>query len=143
MADSINLPVLEPNLNRTLRHVDLLGYPLTDESCGGRVLVELEFQSRQLVLGGALPLLVLLLLGQGALPGRAARGRLGSRAVTSAGRVGGRGGLLAGSSRHRRLNRRHHGGVLVGSRQGRSNRVKGHRLVEISGHGGRLCRVFL
>ena len=66
--------VLEPDLDGALRHVDFLGDALTHDGGGCGVLVELGFEGDELVLCGALALLVLLLLGEGALPGRAARG---------------------------------------------------------------------
>lgn len=73
-----DLLVLEPYLNGPLRHVDFLCDTLANGRSRGRVFVELDFQQAQLVLGGPLALLVLLLLSQGTL----ARGptRLGARA---------------------------------------------------------------
>jgi len=71
-------PVLEPNLYRSLRHADVLGNTLTNESGRSRVLVEFDFESDELVLGRTLTLLVLLLLCEGALarrpPGSRGRG---------------------------------------------------------------------
>jgi len=64
---SWNSPVLEPDLDRSLCHVDFLSYPVSHFSSGSRVLAEFELESRELVLGRPLPLLVLLLLGQGTL----------------------------------------------------------------------------
>jgi hypothetical protein len=70
----VYVPVLEPNLHRSLRHADVLGNTLTDESGGSGVLVEFDFESDELVLGRTLTLLVLLLLCERALarrpPGR-------------------------------------------------------------------------
>lgn len=63
------LPVLEPDLYRSLSHVDLVGNALPGEGSRGGVLVELVFQSNELILGRSLPLLVLLLLSKCALPG--------------------------------------------------------------------------
>lgn len=71
------VPILEPNLHRTLRHVDFLRYPLADRSSGGRVFIELDLEEDQLFLRGSLTLLVLLLLRQRTLPRRATR-RIGS-----------------------------------------------------------------
>lgn len=62
-----NLPVLEPDLDRTLRHVDFVGYPITNISGGCGVFAEFELQGSELILSRPLPLLILLLLGQGAL----------------------------------------------------------------------------
>lgn len=72
------IPVLEPDLNRPLSHVDFIGNSFTDS--GGRcgVVVEFHLQSCQLILGGALSLLVLLLLSESAL----ARGSSRSRVTT-------------------------------------------------------------
>lgn len=64
------LPVLEPNLHRPLGHVDVRRNPLPHESCGGGILIELNFEGHQLILGGSLAFLVLLLLGQRRLPRR-------------------------------------------------------------------------
>lgn len=83
------IPVLEPNLNRTLRHVDLVSNALSHICGRGGVLVELHLERCQLILCGSLSFLVLLLLGQGALPWRA----LGGRAGVVASRRG-RGGCL-------------------------------------------------
>lgn len=60
------IPVLKPNLNGALRHVNVLSDALAD--CGGRggILVELDFQSAELILCSPLALLVLLLLCEGA-----------------------------------------------------------------------------
>lgn len=69
-----NAPVLEPNLNRSFGHVDFLGDSLPNGRGGCGVLVEFDFQSCQLVLSGSLALLVLLLLGEGALARRSSRG---------------------------------------------------------------------
>jgi hypothetical protein len=62
------LPVLEPDLDGSLRHVDFLCYPLANTGGGSGVLVELEVEDHDLVLSGSLALLVLLLLSEGALP---------------------------------------------------------------------------
>ena len=72
-------PVLEPNLYRSLRHANVLGNALADESSGSGVLVEFNLESDELVLGRTLTLLVLLLLCEGAL----ARGPPGSRGCGS------------------------------------------------------------
>lgn len=66
--------VLEPNLHGTLSHVDFLGNSLPCGSSRSRVLVEFHLESRQLILGSPLALVVLLLLGQGAFAMRTARG---------------------------------------------------------------------
>lgn len=81
------LPILEPNLNRPLRHVDFISNAFADIGCGSRVLVELDFKGSKLVLGSTLALLVLLLLCQSALARRA----LGDAAGAMAGGRGGRG----------------------------------------------------
>lgn len=65
-------PVLEPNLHRALRHVDLLRNPLTDLRSRSRVLVEFHLERHELVLRRPLALLVLLLLRQGRLARRPA-----------------------------------------------------------------------
>jgi len=62
----MHIPVLEPNLNRPFGHVDLLRNAFSDGGGGGRVFVELHLKGGKLVLRRTLPLLVLLLLGQGA-----------------------------------------------------------------------------
>ena len=49
--------------------LELVSYPIVDRARGRRVLVEFHLERRQLFLGGALPLLVLLLLREGALAG--------------------------------------------------------------------------
>ena len=71
-------PVLEPNLYRSLRHANVLGNALADESSGSGVLVEFNLESDELVLGRTLTLLVLLLLCERALarrpPGSRGRG---------------------------------------------------------------------
>ena len=71
-------PVLEPNLYRSLRHADVLGNTLTDESSGSGVLVEFDLEGDKLVLCRTLTLLVLLLLCERALarrpPGSCGRG---------------------------------------------------------------------
>ena len=82
-------PVLKPDLNRPLRHINVLGNLLSHGGRRGGVLVEFLLQRDQLVLRGALALLVLLLLGQGALARRAARRR------------GGAGGRIRGGRRWR------------------------------------------
>ena len=64
--------ILEPNLNRPLCHVDVLRYALSHDGSRGRILLKLNFQGYELILGGTLTFLVLLLLSQGALPRRAA-----------------------------------------------------------------------
>lgn len=58
----INLPVLKPNLHRSLCHIDIFRYSLPHGGCGCRVLVEFHFQGDQLILCSTLSLLVLLLL---------------------------------------------------------------------------------
>lgn len=75
MPISATVPVLEPNLHRPLRHVNFLCDSFTHNGCGGRVLIKLNLQSDELVLGGTLALLVLLLLCKSALSRRSARGR--------------------------------------------------------------------
>ena len=68
------LPVLEPDLDGALGHVDLFCDSLSDRGSWCWVLVELDLECRKLVLGRTLSFLVLLLLGEGALarwsPGR-------------------------------------------------------------------------
>ena len=86
------LPVLEPNLNGPLRHVDFICNAFADIGCGSRVLVELDFEGSKLVLGSTLALLVLLLLCQSAL----ARWALGDTTGAMAGGRGGRGGRPLG-----------------------------------------------
>lgn len=68
------LPILEPNLNRTFRHVDVLCNSFAGGSSGSRVLVEFNLEKDELILGRTLTLVVLLLLSQSALPGWPARG---------------------------------------------------------------------
>ena len=86
----IDIPILEPNLDRPFGHVDFFGYPFAHSCSGGRVLVKLELKSGELVLGCPLTLLVLLLLGQGTLSRRALRNVAWS--LTRSSRLG-RGGL--------------------------------------------------
>lgn len=74
------LPILEPNLDRTLCHVDVRSNAFS----GGRsrcwILVEFDFQKDELILSSSLALVVLLLLSKGAFardparPGRLTRG---------------------------------------------------------------------
>lgn len=86
MASTIrNEPILKPYLNGTFRHVDFLGDSFPNRASGCRILVELDLQRNELLLGGALPFLILLLLGQGAFPWRATR-RRGSGPLTRVGR---------------------------------------------------------
>ena len=68
------LPVLEPDLNRSLGHVNVRGNTLPDHGGGCGVLVKLDLECDQLILCSPLSLLVLLLLSQGAL----ARGSAGA-----------------------------------------------------------------
>lgn len=77
----LHVPVLEPDLNRAFRHVDLICNSLADSGRGCGVLAELHLQGGQLILGGALSLLVLLLLGEGALPRGPSGGRAGGLAT--------------------------------------------------------------
>lgn len=70
-------PVLEPNLNRPFSHVNFVRNALPDVRSGRRVLVEFHLQGVELILSGTLSLLILLLLCQGALPGRPFRCRVG------------------------------------------------------------------
>lgn len=63
------LPVLEPDLNRPLGHVDLLSNAFSNPSGRGGILVEFHLQGVQLLLRRPLPLLVLLLLSKCALAG--------------------------------------------------------------------------
>lgn len=88
-SDKLDLSttVLEPNLHRALSHVDLLGDSLANVGIWGRVLVELCFQSDELVLGGSLTLLILLLLGKSALSWRTSACTSG---LGGGGRSGGR-----------------------------------------------------
>lgn len=72
---SLLLPVLEPDLDRSLGHVNFRGYSFAGSSSRSGVLVELDFECHQLVLSGPLSLLVSLLLGEGAFPRWSARGR--------------------------------------------------------------------
>ena len=44
VAVSGDLPVLEPNLNRPLRHVDLLGNALSDGGSGGGVFIKFDLE---------------------------------------------------------------------------------------------------
>jgi hypothetical protein len=76
VSHASNIPILEPNLHGSLRHVDILRNTFSNGSCWRWVLVEFHLQSDQLVLGRPLSLLVLLLLCKGALPRRSARGRV-------------------------------------------------------------------
>ena len=78
------LPILEPDLYRSLSHVDVCGDALPGSSSRRRVLVEFDLESDELILGCPLALVVLLLLGQSALARRATgratrRGRRGIR----------------------------------------------------------------
>ena len=60
-------PVLEPNLYRPFGHVNVLRYSFTDNGSRGRVFIELDLECHKLILSSPLPLLVLLLLGEGTL----------------------------------------------------------------------------
>ena len=75
MSRFYGIPVLEPDLHRALRHVDLLGYSFPSCSSGGGVLVEFDLECLELVLGRPLALLILLLLREGALSRGSARCR--------------------------------------------------------------------
>ena len=66
-------PILEPDLDGTLGHVDILCYPLSHRRRGCGVLIELHLKRHQLVLCGSLPLLVFLLLGERAFARRPTR----------------------------------------------------------------------
>ena len=81
-----HIPILEPDLNRALSHVDFLSNPVTNRCCRGRVLVEFNFEKRQLILGGSLAFLVLLLLSQSTLAGWTTRLRRRSVAIGARGR---------------------------------------------------------
>ena len=61
------VPILEPYLDRSLRHVDFLSNPLADRRRRSRVLPKLDLKEAKLVLSCTLTFLVLLLLRQGAL----------------------------------------------------------------------------
>lgn len=87
-----SVPVLEPDLHRTLGHVDILRDLLSDSGGGSGILLEFHLEGDELVLGGALALVVLLLLRQGALARRTAGGGASSRTITWSGvRTGHRG----------------------------------------------------
>lgn len=73
MSIEPRLPILEPDLNRPFSHVDLVSYSVPDLSGGCGVLVEFDLECGQLILGRSLSLLVLLLLGERALPWRTPR----------------------------------------------------------------------
>ena len=66
-------PVLEPDLNRSLSHVDVGGNAFPDHGCWRGIFVELDLECHQLILCGPLSLGILLLLCQGALAGRTTR----------------------------------------------------------------------
>lgn len=66
MKSKSHEPILEPDLDGTLSHIDILCYALSDDSSGSGVFVELHFERHQLVLSSPLPFLVLLLLSEGA-----------------------------------------------------------------------------
>lgn len=105
-GSSNHIPILEPDLDGAFRHVDLLRDAFSHGRRGRGILGKLMFQRDQLILGGPLPLLVLLLLGQGTLPRRSSRRR---------GRIWGRGGGCVG--RHRgRCRRGRRGGGFFGAR---------------------------
>lgn len=116
-GEQLNLgaSVLEPDLDGAFRHVDLVSDAVADAGCGRGVLVELDLEGGELVLGGALTLLVLLLLSEGALArrtlgeagcGLAAGGGGGGRSLF---RGGARGGGRAGAGRLGGLMHGHHG----------------------------------
>lgn len=105
-------PVLEPDLHRSLRHVDILSDLFPHGGRRRRVLVELYLQRRELVLRRPLTFLILLLLCQGALARWAAR-----RRSTGGGRSRGR-----GSGRRHRLDLGHalHGSNAVDGKMAKS-----------------------
>lgn len=86
----LRIPVLEPNLHRTLGHIDIRGNSFAGGSGRSGVLVEFYFEGGQLILGSPLALVVLLLLGQGTLAMRASGGRVGGGGGGSGGDAGGR-----------------------------------------------------
>lgn len=103
-------PVLEPNLDRALCHVDVSRYSLPHHGSGRWVLVELDLERHELILCSSLTLLVLLLLGEGALPGRSAR-RVVAVCIDAGGVARGARGRRVGGGR--RCRRRSHGGLRV------------------------------
>lgn len=70
-----DLPILKPDLNRSLGHANILCNAFPGGSGWCRVLVEFNLEGHQLVLGSPLAFVVLLLLSQGAF----ARWPAGSR----------------------------------------------------------------
>lgn len=124
-----NSPVLEPDLNRSLCHVDLLSNSVSNTSGRGRVLVEFLFKSCELVLGRTLSLLVLLLLRQGALPGRTLRG-IGSL-CTRTGHGGRRRGRLG---LHQRSRHGTVGGAGAGGLWCRGRSRERHGVLDIRSH---------
>lgn len=69
------IPVLEPNLNGALSHVNLLCDTIPHGSGWGRILIELYLERVELVLCSPLTLLILLLLGESTLAWWTARRR--------------------------------------------------------------------
>lgn len=122
-----DVPVLEPDLDRPFGHVDFLGDPLAHGGSRCRVLIELLFEGGELILGGPLTLLVLLLLRQSALPGRAPR--VVARRVPGRSGLGRRGLAGLGASR---CSRRETGSERLGGR------VRGRR-----GFRGRMVHIQL
>lgn len=76
LATDKDLPILEPDLNGSLGHVDVLcdAFPSGRSGCG--ILVKFNFEGDQLILRGPLAFVVLLLLSQSAFARRAARSRV-------------------------------------------------------------------
>ena len=64
-----SIPVLEPDLHRSLGHVDGFCDPLSSQGSRCGIFVELVFKRDELILSCSLSLLIFLLLGEGALPG--------------------------------------------------------------------------
>jgi hypothetical protein len=78
LVKQANALVLEPYLDRTFSHINILSNAFSDAGRGRRVLVELDLEGEKLVLGRALPLLILLLLRQRTLPWGAPRSWVGA-----------------------------------------------------------------
>ena len=66
----LNSPILEPNLNRSLRHIDFLGDTFPNAGSWRGIFVELNLKEDKLILSCPLAFLVLLLLSESALSRR-------------------------------------------------------------------------
>ena len=63
-----HLPILKPDLYGSFGHINVLSNTFPNSSSGCCILIKFDLQGTELVLRSSLPLLILLLLCEGALP---------------------------------------------------------------------------